>query len=241
MQKLVLRLTDWLRKKVADAGAQGLVVGLSGGIDSAVVAALSKRAFPDNSLGVVMPCFSPPQDAEDARLVAEHLGLRTQTVILDRVFADLLTELCGENYSRQNERDLTVANIKPRLRMTTLYFHAARNRYLVAGTGNRSEIMIGYFTKYGDGGADLLPLANLLKIEVWELAGYLNLPERIIAKAPSAGLWHGHVDEEEFGFSYKELDDYLAGGEGTAEVKMAVNRWIQRNRHKREMPAVPPF
>jgi len=241
MHKLVPRLAEWLKDKVAAAGAQGLVFGLSGGIDSAVVAALAKRAVPDNSLGVIMPCFSRPQDAEDARLVAEHLNLPTKTVVLDRVFADLLVELCGEDYSPSNERDLTVANIKPRLRMTTLYFYAARNSYLVAGTGNRSEIVIGFFTKYGDGGADLLPLANLLKTEVWDMARHLDLPERIIARAPSAGLWHDHVDEDEFGFSYQELDNYLAAGEGSAEVKAAVNKWIRRNRHKREMPAVPPF
>lgn len=240
-QTVVPKLRDWLRQKVAEAGAQGLVLGLSGGIDSAVAAALCKQAFPQHSLGVIMPCYSIPQDEEDARLVAEHLGLETRTVILDPVFTTFLKQLSGEDYSEANKRDLAVANIKPRLRMATLYFFASRLGYLVVGTGNRSEIMIGYFTKYGDGGADLLPLANLLKAEVKELARYLGLPRRIIEKSPSAGLWDGHKDEVELGISYEELDRYLMSGKGSDRVKSIVNELIKRSEHKRCMPPTPPL
>jgi NAD+ synthase len=241
LQKLVPALVEWLRSKVAEARAEGLVLGLSGGIDSAVAAALCKQAFPQRSLGVIMPCYSIPQDADDARLVAEHLGLETRTVVLNDVFTTFLKQLSGETYSDSNKRDLAVANIKPRLRMTTLYFFAARYRYLVVGTGNRSEIMIGYYTKYGDGGVDLLPLASLLKAEVKELARYLGLPRRVIEKAPSAGLWDDHNDEAELGITYEELDDYLESGTGSDRVRRIVNDLIKRSQHKRELPPIPPF
>lgn len=241
IDKVVPRLAEWLRVKTVEAGRRGLVLGLSGGIDSAVAAVLCREAFPHNSLGVIMPCFSHPQDADDARLVAAHLGLETETVDLNDVFTTFLKQLSGEEYTESNKSSLTVANIKPRLRMTALYYLAARHRYLVVGTGNRSEIMIGYYTKYGDGGADLLPLANLLKAEVRELARYLKLPERVIEKAPSAGLWDDHNDELELGITYQELDDYLMHGRGSERVQNIVNSLIERNRHKREMPPIPPF
>src|SRR5690606_5628013 len=108
--------------------------------------------------------------------------------------------------------DMAVANLKPRLRMTTVYYVANTRNYLVAGTGNRSELTIGYFTKYGDGGVDLLPIGRLLKAEVRELARELGIPERIITKAPSAGLWAGQTDEGEMGFTYAELERYLSEG-----------------------------
>lgn len=241
LHELAPKLAGWLRSKVAEAGAEGLVLGVSGGIDSAVAAALCKEVFPHSSLGLIMPCFSHPQDADDAWLVAEHLGLKTQTVKLDYVFTAFLKELSGEDYNRLNKDDLAVANIKPRLRMAALYFFASRNRYLVVGTGNRSEITVGYYTKYGDGGADLLPLANLLKAEVRELARHLGLPPKIIQKAPSAGLWDGHNDELELGITYEELDGYLMSGQGSDRVRMIVDELIERNWHKRQMPPIPPF
>lgn len=240
MQDVTLGLTEWLQGKVAEAGAEGLVVGLSGGIDSAVVAALCKRAFPDRSLGLLMPCFSQPQDLEDARLVAGHLGLETRTVVLDEVFTTFLRQLSGEDQPA-DQRDLAVVNIKPRLRMITLYFFAARQRYLVAGTGNRSELMVGYFTKYGDGGVDLLPLANLVKTEVRELARYLGLPEIVIERAPTAGLWEGQTDEGEMGLTYAALDAYLKTGEGSDQVKRTVDELMARSQHKRELPSIPPL
>jgi len=234
------KLTGWLQEQLEARGAKGFVVGLSGGVDSAVTAALCKRACPQDTLGVIMPCHSNPQDALDAREVAEALGLSVVEVNLDQPFELMVEKLTGKPY-RPGENDLAVANIKPRLRMITLYFFAARNRYLVAGTGNRSELAVGYYTKYGDGGVDLLPIGNLVKSQVWELAAHLGIPRRVIEKPPSAGLWAGQCDEEEMGVTYRELDEYLLNGKGSARVKEVVERLAAANAHKSEPPARPPF
>lgn len=240
MRQVAAELIEWLRETVDNAGATGFVIGLSGGIDSSVTAALAKRAFPDNTLGVIMPCFSIPEDARDATLLAEALEIPTVTVSLEQPFLAMIKELTGETtYDAKND-DLTVANIKPRLRMATLYFYAARRKALVLGTLNRSEILVGYYTKYGDGGVDLMPLANLLKRDVRKLASYLGVPQSIIDKEPSAGLWEGHNDEAEMGVSYEEIDDYLAEGKGDERVRRTVKELSEKHRHKRFMPLVPP-
>lgn len=238
--KMAADLVAWLQAEVQRAGAQGAVVGLSGGIDSAVVAALCRQAFPDNCLGVIMPCHSDPGDAEDARLVARHLDLPVVEVVLDDVYDQLVLLLTGKPYAAER-RSLALANLKPRLRMLTLYFYANERNYLVIGTGNRSELAVGYFTKYGDGGVDLLPLANLVKTQVRELARHLRLPERIIAKAPSAGLWAGQTDEGEMGLSYAVLDHYLLTGEAPPAAKEKIEAMAACSAHKRRLPLVPPF
>ncbi|HHW42923.1 MAG TPA: NAD(+) synthase [Desulfotomaculum sp.] len=236
----VEKLTGWLRDEVSRRGALGYVVGLSGGIDSAVTAVLCKRACPDNVLGIIMPCYSNPQDSEDARLLAETFDIPYKLVVLDEPFALMVRLLSGEDYDPQ-KKDMCIANIKPRLRMTTLYYHAARNQYLVAGTSNRTELTVGYYTKYGDGGADLLPIGNLVKRQVFELAEYLAVPRRIIERAPSAGLWAGQNDETEMGVTYRELDDFILTGRADNRVREIVQCLAARNAHKKQMPALPPF
>ncbi|QGP90907.1 NH(3)-dependent NAD(+) synthetase [Neomoorella glycerini] len=238
--KMVTELVAWLQEEVHKAGARGAVVGLSGGIDSAVVAALCRRAFPENCLGLILPCHSDPADAGDARLVARHLDLPVLEVVLDGVYDQLVLLLTGKPYAA-GRRSLALANLKPRLRMMTLYFHANERNYLVIGTGNRSELAVGYFTKYGDGGVDLLPLANLVKSQVRELARYLRLPERIITKAPSAGLWAGQTDEGEMGLTYEVLDHYLLTGEAPPAAKEKIESMAACSAHKRRLPLVPPF
>ncbi|MEW5762283.1 MAG: NAD(+) synthase [Bacillota bacterium] len=240
MQQLADRLVTWLRERVAAAGCEGLVLGLSGGIDSAVCAGLCKRACPDSILGVIMPCFSNPQDAAHAQMVADCFAIPTVTVVLDDVFELLVRKLCAKEYDPY-EPCLPVANIKPRLRMTTLYYFANERNALVVGTGNRSEIMVGYYTKYGDGGADLLPIGNLVKGQVKELARHLGVPREIIDKPPSAGLWLGQDDEEELGVTYEELDRYLLTGQLPAGKEKIIKDLIDRSQHKREMPLIPPF
>lgn len=240
MQETAARLIEWLRDTAIDAGATGFVVGLSGGIDSAVTVALAQRAFPDNTLGVIMPCFSIPEDARDARLLTEALDIPAVTIRLDAALLAMIQELTGEtSYDRKNN-DLTMANIKPRLRMTALYFYAARRKALVLGTLNRCELLVGYYTKYGDGGVDLLPLANLLKREVRELAEYLGVPQPIIDKQPSAGLWEGHNDEVEMGISYQDIDCYLLSGDSDERVRRTVEALAEKHKHKRAMPLTPP-
>jgi NAD+ synthase len=229
-------IVAWLKDYAAEAGARGYVVGLSGGIDSATTAALCQRAVGGEVLGVLMPCHSLPEDARMARLVAETFGLRTVTVDLGPVFDTMLAALPGE------PSPMAQANLKPRLRMATLYALAQTHGYLVAGTGNRSELMIGYYTKYGDGGVDVEPLGDLYKWQVRELARELGVPQPVIARPPSAGLWAGQTDEGEIGLTYAELDAALAAIEaGRTDgldpvVLERVQRLMAASEHKRAMP-----
>jgi NAD+ synthase len=239
MERLAQHLTDWIAAEVAGAGGAGAVYGLSGGIDSAVVAALAKRAFPHHTLGVIMPCHSDPQDAEDAAIVAHHFEVPACTVDLAPVY-DLLLESLGEHCTDLPGSRLAAANLKPRLRMTTLYSFANQLNYRVLGTGNRSELAVGYFTKYGDGGADFLPLGDLVKSEVRDLARYLGVPERIVDKPPSAGLWADQTDEAEMGLTYEELDAYLLTSEASPAVKAKVDALHAASEHKRALPRIAP-
>jgi len=235
--KIAAQLTDWLRDRVKDAGAGGIVVGLSGGIDSALVAALAKRTFPENCLGVVMPCQSIPADMEDAKLVAGHLQVPCLLIDLSKPFARMKEQLT-QGLGKPPE-GLALSNIKPRLRMITLYSVAATYNYLVAGTGNRSEAYIGYFTKYGDGGTDLWPIVGLVKEQVRGLARFLGVPDQIVDRVPSAGLWPGQTDEGEMGLTYAELDQYLLTGEGSEEVVAKIERLHRNSAHKRALPPSP--
>ena len=242
------QIAAWLRQHVASGSAGGLIVGLSGGVDSALVARLCQMAMPDSVLGVLLPCHSDPQDEADARASADHFGIPTVRVALDDPY-DALTGCFEEARERTPGRrpeatqdDLRVAvpiaNVKPRLRMTTLYYLGNALNYLVAGTGNRCELAIGYFTKHGDGGVDLLPIGNLLKSEVRALARELGVPARIIDKPPSAGLWKGQTDEAEIGFTYDDLERFLTGGAEAVAPGIArrIAHLVSATRHKRALP-----
>jgi len=238
-ERLADQLVRWLRAEVEAAKASGLVLGLSGGLDSAVVGCLARRAFPDDHLALIMPIQSESQDVEDARLVAETFGLETRLVELDPVY-EAFASVLHADADPGGAPDLPLANLKARLRMAALYYHANRRRYLVAGTGNRSELTLGYFTKYGDGGVDLLPLGHLVKSEVLEAAVHLGVPEAIREKPPAAGLWRGLTDELELGFSYQQLEQYLLEGRVEAEVKEKVDVRRRANAHKLRTPKMPP-
>lgn len=197
------KIVSWIKGQVRSSGAKGIVLGLSGGIDSAVVAALCKEAVGKAKLLVLfMPCNSNPQDLKDAKLVAAKLRLKSRLVDLSSVYNNFLKVLPSAG-------GLALGNLKPRLRMCTLYYFANKLNYLVCGTGNKSELLVGYFTKYGDGGVDILPIADLFKRQVRRLAQELKIPQGIIAKPPTAGLWQGQTDEGEMGITYNELDDIL--------------------------------
>lgn len=238
--QLVDFLANWIRNQVEAAGARGGIVGISGGVDSAVVAGLTKRALGEKSLGIIMPCQSDPRDIEDAEKVARHFGLRAVKVPLDGVY-HLLVATLREAKVAGGEDNLALANLKPRLRMLTLYYYANMLNYLVIGTGNRSEIYVGYFTKYGDGGVDIEPIGNLRKSEVRKVALELGVPEEIIAKPPSAGLWENQTDEGEMGVTYEELDRFLEGYEVTSEARSTILRLHNLSKHKRAMPPIPPL
>lgn len=231
-------ISTWLERQVREAGARGAVFGLSGGLDSAVVAALCQKAFAGNALGLIMPCFSPPEEVEDAWLVAEKLALPHRLIDLSGAYLLLAGLFSGEKVTG-NEKTPEFFNIKPRLRMIALYYWASRLNYLVVGTGNRSELTVGYFTKYGDGGVDLLPLGHLVKSEVREIARVLGIPKKIIDKPPSGGLWEGQTDEEEMGLTYEELDRYLLTGEGHSPAVDRIREMEKRSAHKRRPPLLP--
>jgi NAD+ synthase len=243
------RISDWLRERAMSAGVRGFVFGLSGGIDSAVVARLCQLAMPQRVLGVSMPCYSHPQDEEDARLVASTFDIPFARVDLAAPF-DAMSESLSAGVKRlpshvqavDIKQQMPDANIKPRLRMAALYFIANSLNYLVAGTGNRSEIYLGYFTKYGDGGCDVLPIGALVKNEVRTLARELDVPARIIEKAPTAGLWMGQTDESEMGFTYETLERYLEEGPAAvpADVARRIEQLRQASEHKRQLPPIGP-
>lgn len=243
------RIAGWLQERAAGAGARGFIFGLSGGIDSAVVARLCQMAAPQRVLGVLLPCYSHPNDEDDARLVARTFDIPVARVDLGATF-DTMNEALHSAVKGLPEvvesvdikQQMPGANIKPRLRMTALYYLANSLDYLVAGTGNRSEITLGYYTKYGDGGVDLLPIGALVKSEVRALARELGVPARVIEKPPTAGLWMGQTDEAEMGFTYEALEQYLE--DGASAVPGDVARKIERLRatsdHKRALPPVGP-
>jgi NAD+ synthase len=247
-------IAEWLKDRVAAAGSRGIVVGLSGGIDSAVVVGLAAMAMPGRVVGVMLPCHSDPQDGIDAKIAADHFRVPAVTIDLAPAYDSLLSDLRKAVSTLPREQHpvapadevdirmrVPVANVKPRLRMTSLYFVANSLNYLVAGTGNRSELTIGYFTKYGDGGVDLLPIGRLLKSEVRTLARELNVPAAIIEKPPTAGLWQGQTDESEMGFTYADLESYLTNGPQTVPpaLGLKIERLARASEHKRSLPPTP--
>lgn len=233
IDKVCERVVHWMRDIVNESGAKGIIFGLSGGIDSAVMAGLAKKAFPDNSLGVIMPCHSHPIDEEHGLLVANALALDTIKVDLTENY-----DVFIKSVKNNKENRLAEANVKPRLRMTTLYYLAQLNGYLVAGPSNKSELTVGYFTKYGDSGVDMLPLGSFVKSEIVELAKFLNIPEIIITKPPTAGLWENQTDEKEMGFTYEVLDSYIKTGKGNKEVIEKIEKMNSKSEHKRKYPPI---
>jgi len=240
METLVQKLCIWMKDKVTEAKAKGIVFGLSGGLDSAVVAALSIRIFPQDTLAIIIPCHSIEVDINDALDFINKFNIPYKTVDLSKVY-DSFIHLLNDKEKKKSCK-LAEANIKPRLRMTILYYFANKLNYLVVGTGNKNELTIGYFTKYGDGGVDILPLGNLLKSQVRELAEYLGIPKKIINKPPSAGFWEGQTDEEEMGISYDQLDKYLITGKlHNRVIEKKIQDKITKSAHKRTIPAKPLF
>jgi len=240
IREITNEIVAWLRAYVTRAGASGYVVGLSGGIDSACSAALCQLAVGDRLLVVWMPCHSLQVDADMAGLVAKALGLTMLIVDLAPACDALLAGL------PPGTSDLARANLKPRLRMATLYALAQTRGYLVAGTGNKSEIAVGYFTKYGDGGVDVEPLGSLYKWQIRDLARELGMPQPVIDRPPTAGLWDGQTDEAEMGITYDDLDATLAaieaGNTGNVDPALLarVRQMIAASAHKRVTPPICP-
>ena len=226
----------FIRAKLAESGAKGIVYGNSGGKDSALAGILCKKAC-ENTVGIVMPCQSKRnfgEDMADGLAVAEKFGIEVRTVDLTPV-KEAFTAALGGAAELNSAAD---TNINPRLRMTTLYAVAAAENRLVAGTGNRSERYMGYFTKWGDGACDFNPIGDLTVTEIYEFLRYLDAPENIIKKAPSAGLFEGQTDEAEMGVSYAAIDRYLAGEAVSEEEEAVIRRYHERSGHKLALPPV---
>ncbi len=222
----------WIRAVLASAKADGVVFGNSGGKDSALVGILCKKAC-ENTVGLIMPCQSSRNytvDKPDGEALAKKFGIDCRVVDvtpIKRAVMEAMPSITAE---------LALANVNPRIRMIALYAVAQQENRLVAGTGNKSEITMGYFTKWGDGACDFNPIADLTASEIFEFLKYLGAPESIITKAPSAGLWDGQTDESEMGITYAELDRYILTGEADESVRTKIDTANKYTEHKRRLP-----
>jgi NAD+ synthase len=225
---------EFIRGVIKSAGADGVVYGNSGGKDSALVGILCKMAC-DNTVGIIMPCGSKrnyEMDKTDAEKIAGQFNIATRVIDLSGV-KDALTQAIGEKTQLNNA---ALTNIAPRLRMTTLYAVAAGENRLVAGTGNRSEGYMGYFTKWGDGAYDFNPIADLTVTEIYEFLRCLSAPDFIISKAPSAGLFDGQTDEGDMNVTYRSIDNFFFSGEVNKNDLAVIVRFYKTSEHKRKMP-----
>jgi NAD+ synthase len=249
------RLAGWIGRQLAAAGGRGLVVGLSGGLDSAVVLRLGQMAAGDQLLAVILPCHSDSTDEADAMLVAEQFGVQTVradlTLARDGLHADLSGALASlpESLRRHtgppdsDEGLAAHAAVIPRLRMLALHYFAERLSFLVAGAATRTDLVTGAFTRFGDSAADLLPLGGLLKQEVRVLAAGLGIPRQILDKPAGRGLRPGQPDDAALGFTSADLERYLAlGPEGVSPaLALRVERSIRHAERRRELPPIPEF
>ena len=225
----------YIRETLNNAGATGIVYGNSGGKDSALVGILCKMAC-ENTVGLIMPCGSRRnynEDKTDAQEVARLFDIPMRIVDL----SDLKDRYVGILGAQTELTPLAMKNLAPRIRMTTLYAIAASENRLVAGTGNRSECYMGYFTKWGDGACDFNPIADLTVTEIYEFLRDLGAPNAILTKAPSAGLFDGQTDEQEMGITYQAIDAFLLDGTVTDDDMTILNRFNRVSEHKRRLPS----
>jgi NAD+ synthase len=237
---IAAQITKFIRNEVRDRKSSRVIIGISGGIDSAVTAALAVRAIGhERVFGLILPDSSvtPKIDIRHAIDLAKWLGIDYKSIELKQVKKQLLRNLPKDK--------LAGGNLLVRLRMIILYYYAAIMNGLVLGTGDKSEIALGYFTKYGDGAADLFPIADVYKTQVRSLARYLSIPSDIINKKSSARLWKGHTAEGELGLSYDEVDLILENLKNISRIRepnlkkkiAKVKQLIDKNKHKQEIPA----
>lgn len=242
-------IVEFIQNKVSEANANGLVVGLSGGIDSTLVAHLACEAVDrENVFGIIMPSTTTPtEDKLHGIDIAQGLGIEYKEIGIDTILNEYLV------LSQLDEDRLAIGNLKARIRMSLIYYFANAKNYLACGTGNKSEILIGYFTKYGDGACDLEPIGDLYKTDVFELSEFMDVSKEILEKPPRAGLWNNQTDEDEIGMTYELLDNILyllyekcENAETIAQklnisaddVDMIINK-VKRNQHKSRVPESP--
>ena len=249
LEKTKNDIVEFIKSKVSEAKTDGIVVGLSGGIDSTLTAYLACEAVgKDNVFGIIMPSTTTPtEDKIHGISIAQSLGIEYKEIAIDSILNEflLMTQL--------EEDNLAIGNLKARIRMSIIYYFANQMNYLVSGTGNKSEILIGYFTKHGDGACDIEPIGDLYKTEVYKLSELMGIPQEIIDKPPRAGLWSNQTDESEIGMSYDLIDQilylYTQKDEKNAEiaskleipvddVDMIIDK-MTRSEHKTKVPESP--
>lgn len=233
IENKVNNIVSWMKKYLENSGSNGFVLGVSGGIDSAVLALILKKYFSNNYWTYWIDVESSKEDFKHASLIFEQPYFKYEIIDLKKSFNLIKDEL---KLSEQIK-----SNVKSRLRMISLYAKAQEKNYLVLGTTNYIEFKIGYFTKYGDGASDLSPLRNLLKKEVKEIAIYLGVPKEIIDRAPTAGLYENQTDEDEIGLTYETMDDYFSGIDISKEDKSKIDLKVYNSKHKREDTPYPIF
>ena len=241
-------ILEFIAEKVRESKAKGVVIGLSGGIDSAVTSALCAKAIgPEKVLNLFLPCNTTPAgDRKDVEMLCRQLGMELRVVDISMMVDAARRTLPG------SDDEKAMGNATARLRMIVLFHHSKILGRVVMGTSNKSELLTGYFTKFGDGGADFCPLGDLYKTEVRELARELKLPKKIVEKVPTAGLWEGQTDEGELGLTYEELDQVLVGMELNLSNEDIASRtkidlekvervWAMHRAsvHKRKTPLIP--
>ena len=249
LEKTKSNIVEFIKSKVNEARSDGIAIGLSGGIDSTLVAYLACEAVgPDNVFGIVMPSSTTPaEDKIHGIEIAQNLGIDYREIAIDSILNEYLS------VTQLDNNDLAIGNLKARIRMSVLYYYANFKNYLVIGTGNKSEILIGYFTKHGDGACDMEPIGDLYKSEVFKLSKHLGISKEIVEKPPRAGLWDNQTDEDEIGMSYDLLDKilYLFSEKDMKNVEIAekldisvndvdmIISKIKRSAHKSKVPESP--
>ena len=241
-------IKDFIKTYVENSNCKGVVIGLSGGVDSAVTAVLCKDALGKKNVNCLfLPDTSTPEnDYKHYELIVKEFGLSSKKIDISKIVKELEAScvIKPDKYA--------LANVKARARMIILFEYANMTNNLVCGTSNKSEILVGYFTKYGDGGVDIMPIGDLYKTQIWELAKLLKIPKQIISKPPTAGLWKGQSDEKELKLSYNQLDKILTGLErkidiadiaDITEVKRSEVERIKnlriKSQHKRRAALIP--
>ena len=230
-EKKIETIVNFIKKYLEESKAKGIVFGVSGGIDSALVGAIASKYFKDNHLALTMNINNSQKDVSDARLVISHFNLNHTDVDLENVYKEFCKVVPNV--------EMGLGNLKARIRMSVLYSYAVKHNYLVVGTSNADEFITGYFTKYGDSGSDIMPLVNLTKNSIYECAKLLNVPNQIIIKKPTAGLFENQTDENDLKVSYSTIDNYLEGRVIDQKDKERIEYLKSISEHKRNFPPSP--